>query len=428
VAVSQGTLSWTLPEPGFPGETITCDVFFGTDPNLIPGLNGSVQIENNLAGNSTSMFPKPLQPETTYYWRVDCTDPNNGQAIVTRGARWSFNTLVVPAVFVVESDDSTEVNEKGSTSDGYTVRLNAVPTGNVTVTLDASIDMRAVEEAEEHLADNSMDITSSDLEMPWEDPDTDRQLTAIRYDGVSIPQGVDIANAVIQFTVDEATTGAVKLLIQGELSPDAATIPGNSRSISSRVRTAAAVEWNPPDWPAIATTGPDQATPNLAAIVKEIVAQPDWRKNNAMVFIIDEADVATPSPNKRVAATAPAIRITLTAGNADIIIQPTVLTFTLANAQTPQTVTVTAVDDEASEADPHVVNIQHIVASSDAGYNGLSAPNVRVSIRENDCGAWKTAPMDLNGDCVVNLEDLAMFAARYMSCSRPQDPTCADFR
>lgn len=59
------------------------------------------------------------------------------------------------------------------------------------------------------------------------------------------------------------------------------------------------------------------------------------------------------------------------------------LTFTPANALTPQTVVVNAVDDTASEGD-HTGLILHSSASADASYNGLSIASVNVAIIDND--------------------------------------------
>jgi hypothetical protein len=35
----------------------------------------------------------PIIPETDYYWRVDCIDPNAGNPVVTEGRLWNFHTF-----------------------------------------------------------------------------------------------------------------------------------------------------------------------------------------------------------------------------------------------------------------------------------------------------------------------------------------------
>jgi len=62
---------------------------------------------------------------------------------------------------------------------------------------------------------------------------------------------------------------------------------------------------------------------------------------------------------------------------------PIVFTFTPGTALTPQTVTVIAVDDAATEGN-HAGFITHSAASSDANYNGIGIDNVTANVTDND--------------------------------------------
>ena len=62
---------------------------------------------------------------------------------------------------------------------------------------------------------------------------------------------------------------------------------------------------------------------------------------------------------------------------------PTSLTFTSANWNVDQTVTVTAVNDSVVEGN-HTSTIQHTATSSDTNYNGLTIGSVTASITDND--------------------------------------------
>jgi uncharacterized protein len=64
---------------------------------------------------------------------------------------------------------------------------------------------------------------------------------------------------------------------------------------------------------------------------------------------------------------------------------PTSVIFTTTNWNTPQTVTVTAVDDNIAEG-LHTQTITQTVSSSDTNYNGISIPSVTASITDNDSG------------------------------------------
>ena len=59
------------------------------------------------------------------------------------------------------------------------------------------------------------------------------------------------------------------------------------------------------------------------------------------------------------------------------------MTFTPANALTPQPVNVTAVDDAVVEG-PHISTITHAAASSDTNYNGITINNVVANVTDND--------------------------------------------
>ncbi|HEX4415432.1 MAG TPA: lamin tail domain-containing protein [Lacipirellulaceae bacterium] len=72
-----------------------------------------------------------------------------------------------------------------------------------------------------------------------------------------------------------------------------------------------------------------------------------------------------------------------------------VFTFTPANALTPQTVVVHAVDDALAEGD-HTGLITHSSSSADASYNGLTIAPVNVSIVDNDAPKWVINEADVD--------------------------------
>jgi len=65
--------------------------------------------------------------------------------------------------------------------------------------------------------------------------------------------------------------------------------------------------------------------------------------------------------------------------------------------QTPQTITVKAVDDAAIEASPHQGVITHTISSADSNYNGLSVPAVNVGIQDNDFAPVITKISEIQG-------------------------------
>ena len=186
-----------------------------------------------------------------------------------------------------------------------------------------SVDVRVAsgsDDAEEHITEaNAIDLTSSDLELPDEGGGGDLQEIGIRFQNVRVPAGSTISSATIQFTVDEADDEPTSLLIYGELSADPASYGADAGNITSRLKTTAFVEWNDiPVWDdaSIGSAGPDQLTPDLSAIVQEIIGQPGWRANNAMAFIIvpNPGGERTAESFDGSAATAPLLHIDYTGG------------------------------------------------------------------------------------------------------------------
>jgi hypothetical protein len=81
---------------------------------------------------------------------------------------------------------------------------------------------------------------------------------------------------------------------------------------------------------------------------------------------------------------APTANVTVTLnGGTQVTVAPASLTFTSANWNVPQTVTVTAIDDAVPEG-PHAGFIAFTTASTDPLYNALAVPSVNVLITDND--------------------------------------------
>ncbi len=131
-----------------------------------------------------------------------------------------------------------------------------------------------------------MYLTSSDLELTYDSDDDTTQTVGIRFSGIDIPQNATITNAYIQFQVDEASSQAASLTIEGHDIDNAPTFTSTNSNISSRTRTSASISWYPEVWNTVGADGPDQRTSNISAIVQEIVSRPGWSSGNSMAIII----------------------------------------------------------------------------------------------------------------------------------------------
>lgn len=150
--------------------------------------------------------------------------------------------------------------------------------------------MNADDDGEEYPG-GVVSLGSSDLELTYDNyvapPRPCYQTVGIRFAHVPIPQGATLISANIQFTTREVNSAACPpLLIQCQAADHAAAFVGTGLNISSRARAAASVSWTPPAWSVLNENGAAQKTPNLAAMINEVISRPGWSENNALAFFI----------------------------------------------------------------------------------------------------------------------------------------------
>ncbi|KKM70339.1 hypothetical protein LCGC14_1441740, partial [marine sediment metagenome] len=165
-----------------------------------------------------------------------------------------------------------------ASSDLLSVTVNPVGTQADTIEIRIETDN---DDAEER-SSGSMYLSSSDLELVY---DSGNQKVGMRFNGATIPQSAAITNAYIQFQADETHSGTTSLTIQGQDIGNAPAFSSSSGNISSRTWTATSVSWEPVPW----TTGQagfNQQTPDIAAVIQEIVSRSDWSSGNSLVIII----------------------------------------------------------------------------------------------------------------------------------------------
>ncbi|MHC4596497.1 MAG: hypothetical protein ACYS19_16340 [Planctomycetota bacterium] len=150
------------------------------------------------------------------------------------------------------------------------------------------------------------DLTSSDLELPYENTGQGNpQIIGVRFTGIPIPKGATITDAWVRFQVDEDKGGTepVNLIIEGELSSNPAAFSSTAGDVSSRPRTTAQVQWSVPNWTTVGDQGPDQTTPSIASIIQEIVNQDGWVGGAIVLMFRDNP--ANPSLGVRCAEAGP---------------------------------------------------------------------------------------------------------------------------
>lgn len=211
----------------------------------------------------------------------------------------SSNTTLVPAANIVLGGSGANrtvtvtpaANQSGTATITLTVSdgvLTSIGTFLITVVdptapvvFNASIAGSA-DDAEESSA-GTVSLTSTDIELV---DDAGPQTVGLRFSGVAIPQGAIISSATIQFKTDEAQTAAASLDFAVQAVDTAPAFTVAAGSLSSRATGGTSVLWQPPAWPTIGESAAAQRTPNLAALVQQIVSRPGWASGNAMAFLI----------------------------------------------------------------------------------------------------------------------------------------------
>lgn len=159
----------------------------------------------------------------------------------------------------------------------------AVPMGNAQHYLVASAD-----DAEQLISTGAVLVNGLVLELGA--TTTGPQKVGIRFPAIGIPRGSTITYADLRFTVSQATTGSSVLQIRGQKSGDVLPFTTASFDVSDPARrppTDSVVPWTVPDWPTAGVSGAAQLSPDLKAIVQEIVDLDGWRPGNALAFLIE---------------------------------------------------------------------------------------------------------------------------------------------
>ncbi|NNC42741.1 MAG: hypothetical protein HKO03_05840, partial [Acidimicrobiia bacterium] len=285
-----------LSDKGWPG--ITGETYRGAlSPNNVPGVSLEVVDGSAVEGS------QPADPATVRFNRVGGSE---GSMIVsyevdgtaTNGVDYELlsGTVTIPAgsgavtMAIVPIDDSDNEGLETVTvaiTDTTEAVWQDVGSVEVAITDDELTLHRSIgtssDDAEESTS-GSMKITSSDLELT-EDGSRGEQQIGLRFTDIAIPPGTRIDEATLQFQADESTTIQTSLIISAEDTDDALTFTGTNGNISSRPRTTAQIVWTPPTW-TVGDAGVDQRSPDLSAVVQELIDRPDWIEGNAVAFLI----------------------------------------------------------------------------------------------------------------------------------------------
>ncbi|MBK9016571.1 MAG: hypothetical protein IPM82_22235 [Saprospiraceae bacterium] len=137
------------------------------------------------------------------------------------------------------------------------------------------------DDAEQNLSTGAVTVNSNDLELVVDVSAS--QLIGMRFNGMAIPAGAIITNAYIEFETDAVWSNACNLTIQRQAADNPTTFTTAANNLSTRTKTTASVAWSPAAWN---TIDEKQQTPDLKAILQEIVNRPGWASGNSIAMLI----------------------------------------------------------------------------------------------------------------------------------------------
>ncbi|MDH5411778.1 MAG: M12 family metallo-peptidase, partial [Alphaproteobacteria bacterium] len=161
----------------------------------------------------------------------------------------------------------------------------------------------SVEDVEE-LVDGSVVFDSATLELG--DGLAGVQAVGLRFQNLNIPVGMRIDSAYLEFEAADIGSDVTSIQIKAEASDNAAPFSATAFDVTGRPATTASVQWNPPAW---GTVSEKHYSPDISAIIQEVVDRPGWLENNSMVITVGGTGLRTALAHDGNAASAPLLHV-----------------------------------------------------------------------------------------------------------------------
>ncbi len=113
--------------------------------------------------------------------------------------------------------------------------------------------------------------------------------SGFRFQNVQLPRSSLVTRAYIQFASTSARAEPAHVTIRAEKSTTPSTFASTPRNLSSRPLTTAAMEWDMPAFGYNSQTDAER-TPDLSALVREVVSSTGWTSGAPIVFIFSSTN------------------------------------------------------------------------------------------------------------------------------------------
>lgn len=163
---------------------------------------------------------------------------------------------------------------------------------------DVSISVAAGADDAREL-DGAMDLTNAILRMG----SVPGGLVGYRFLGVPAVNGATMMYVFIQFAAAGGGGAPAVLRIQAQAADNAGAFTSATNDISNRTLTTAYVDWSPGAWEGGQSDAATR-TPDLSAVMQEVVNRAGWASGNAVVFVVSlsPANTGTEAPSRKAAS------------------------------------------------------------------------------------------------------------------------------
>ena len=190
--------------------------------------------------------------------------------------------------------DVTDDGTTGGAADPQTLteslNISVSEVSTEPITVEVRVNASSDDAEERH--DGTVKFISKDMELVDDPTATQNGITqtvGIRWTNLPMPQGATITKAYIQFEAAGPDDEITSIDFHGEAADSSVTYDTIDFHVSSRPTTSATVNWQPVEWTTTGEAGPDQRTPDMSAIIQEIVNRPGWKPGNALAMVVTGA-------------------------------------------------------------------------------------------------------------------------------------------